>query len=234
MLGVTMADDRRVPAAAAPARAAPSGEVAACPDCDLLQRLPARLPAGARARCVRCGCLLAATPRHGHDTPLALAITAAIVYLVAMTSPLMSLSAVGRASSTTIAGGAIVMWQQGQPVTAALVLFCAVLAPGAFIAAMVAVQVAARRDPVPRWCGDLLRVGHQVQPWAMFEVMLLGILVALIKIAELATVEAGAGLYAMALLALLFPAMIVSFDPRQVWPRIAWADGSAPPGQRRR
>ena len=44
-----------------------------------------------------------------------------------------------------------------------------------------------------------------MQPWSMNEVMMLGILVALIKIAELATVEPGIGMYAVGALVVLFP-----------------------------
>ena len=63
----------------------------------------------------------------------------------------------------------------------------------------------------------------------MVEVMLLGILVALIKIAELAPVEPGIGMYAVGALVLLFPAIAVSFDPQEIWQRVEWADGEAPP-----
>ena len=63
----------------------------------------------------------------------------------------------------------------------------------------------------------------------MNEVMILGILVALIKIAELATVEPGIGMYAVGALVVLFAAIMVTFDPREVWKRIEWADGRVPP-----
>ena len=68
-----------------------------------------------------------------------------------------------------------------------------------------------------------------MQPWSMNEVMILGILVALIKIAELATVDAGIGMYAMGGLVVLFPAIALAIDEREVWERIEWADGREPP-----
>jgi paraquat-inducible protein A len=67
-----------------------------------------------------------------------------------------------------------------------------------------------------------------MQPWSMSEVMMLGILVALIKIAELATVEPGIGMYGLGGLIALFAAIMVTFHPREVWKRIEWADGSPP------
>ena len=80
-------------------------ETIACPDCDLLQTIP-ELPPGGKARCSRCACNLAIRLAEPIDLPLALTVTAAIVFIVANTSPLMSLSAVGRFASTTIIGGA--------------------------------------------------------------------------------------------------------------------------------
>jgi paraquat-inducible protein A len=56
----------------------------------------------------------------------------------------------------------------------------------------------------------------------MPEVMLLGILVALIKIAALATVIPGVGLYAMGVLVILLASIKLMFDPRQVWRRLKW------------
>jgi len=91
------------------------------------------------------------------------------------------------------------------------------------------VLLAARRPPAPHWVGEMLRGAEFMQNWSMNEVMLLGILVALIKIAELANVEAGIGMYAVGALVLIFPAIMATFDPDEIWERVEWADGSAPP-----
>lgn len=197
----------------------------ACHDCDLLQNIP-ELPVGGKARCSRCACNLAVRMAEPIDLPLALTITAAIVFIVANTSPLMSLSAVGRFASTTILGGAYDMWFLGESITAVIVAFCAVIAPGAYIIAMLTVLLGARRPPAPHWVGEMLRGAEFMQNWSMNEVMLLGILVALIKIAELANVEAGIGMYAVGTLVLLFPAIMATFDPDEIWERVQWADGS--------
>ena len=116
----------------APQQATVAPALSACPECDLLQKLPPLAP-GARLRCARCRCVLASRPPGHSDLPLALTCTAAVVYLVANLLPLMGLSVVGRSASTTIVGGAYEMWMQGQMVTAVLVAFCAVIAPGCYI-----------------------------------------------------------------------------------------------------
>src|SRR5262249_11718466 len=66
----------------------------ACPDCDLLQRLPELSP-GSKARCARCGSTLVTRPIDPIDRRLALVVAAAIVFIVAHTAPLMALG--GRA-----------------------------------------------------------------------------------------------------------------------------------------
>ncbi len=200
----------------------------ACPDCDLLQRIPP-LPPGARARCTRCDCFLAKQPAGPHDMPLALTIAALIAFVVANTSPLMDLSAVGRTASTTIAGGAYQMWLEGEPIVGVLVAFCAVIAPGGYLLFMLTLLLAAQRSSPPRWIAELLRWAHHFQVWSMLEVMMLGILVALIKIAQLATVQAGIAMYAVGALILLVPAIMVTFNPRELWQRIEWVDGEMPP-----
>jgi len=205
----------------------------ACPDCELQQSVPSLLP-GASARCARCRVTVARNPVDPIGRPLALSVAAAVVFLIANTSPLMSLSAAGREASTTILGGAQEMWTRGSEITAVMVGFCAVVAPGAFIAFMLAVLLGAKRTPAPRWVGRLLRMATLVQPWSMSEVMLLGILVALIKIAHLALVIPGIGLFAVGLLVVLLAVTASIFEPRAIWRRVVWADGSLPPALRRR
>jgi paraquat-inducible protein A len=200
----------------------------ACPDCDMLQRIP-RIPPGEKACCTRCGATLARKPIGPPELPLVLAITAAIVFVIANTMPLMDLSVLGRSSATTVAGGALEMYREGEYLTGMLVLFCAVIAPGGYIAFMLTLLLGARNDPVPVWVAAMLRWVHHFEMWSMLEVMMLGILVALIKIAQLATVHVGIGMYAVGALIMLFPAMVVTFDVRALWQRVEWDhDGESP------
>ncbi len=199
-------------------------ETVACPDCDLLQRIP-ELPPGGKASCQRCGKTLAAELPDPLDRPLALTLAAAIVFVVANTTPLMGLSAAGREATTTIIGGAQQMWLHGRELTAMAIAFCAVIAPAAYIAFLLTALLAVRRPPAPRWIGTLLRWANLMRPWSMNEVMMLGILVALIKIAQLATVIPGIGMYAVGVLVVLLSTIAVTFDAREIWRRVEWASG---------
>ena len=179
---------------------------------------------GGKAACARCGRVLAKDLTGVRDRALPLVLTAEITLLVANLYPLMELHVVGRFASTTIAGGAYEMWEQGQRLTSVLVAFCALIAPAAYLLFVMTLLLAARRSPMPSWSGEMLRwVGH-LEVWAMLEVVMLGILVALVKIAQLATVDPGIGMYAFGATILLIPAIAGSLDRREMWRRVEWMD----------
>jgi paraquat-inducible protein A len=192
-----------------------------CPHCDLLQRIP-QLQPGASARCPRCNEELWRRKEDSLQRPLALTIAAAVLYVVANTVPMLGLTAVGRESFTTVFGGALHLWSAGWKSVAVLVLFTAVVAPGLQIGMMLAILLGARRERPRRWVGTLLRYYAFVSTWSMIEVMILGVLVALIKIAEVATVIPGLALFVLGALVFLVAAIEASFDPRRVWERVQW------------
>ena len=201
-------------------------ETVACPACDLLQEVPPLAP-GAKVRCVRCSETLAEALPDPLDRTLALTLAALVALIVANTMPLMGLEAVGRTASTTIIGGAQEMWLQGRELTAVVVAFCAVVSPSVYLLCMLFLLLAVRRAPAPHWTGQLLRWAESMQPWSMNEVMLLGILVALTRIATLARVIPGIGMYAVGALIVLLAAISVSFDRTEIWRRVEWVDERA-------
>ena len=198
----------------------------ACPHCDLLQRLPDLAP-GASARCPRCDQELW---RH-HEDPLnrtlALTVAAAALYVIANSVPILGLTAVGRQASTTVFGGALQLWNDGREIVAALVLFTVVISPALQIGLMLAIVLGAHRERVPRWVGALLRHHPTTCTWSMLEVMMIGVLVALIKIADYAKVIPGVALFALAALVFILAAMQANFDPREVWDRVKWVEEGA-------
>ena len=201
--------------------------VVACPECDLLQRIPTLSPGGT-ACCPRCGYKLASFKPGSLERTTALAVAAAIAFLVTNVEPLMGLSVAGREASTTIAGGAWLMWVEGQKITALLVALFAVVAPALEIGFMLTILLLVRRPPAPRWVGTLLHWVEIAGAWSMVEVMMLGILVSLVKIAALARVVPGAGIFAAGGLIVLLAWMSSSFDPREAWSRVRWANGEDP------
>jgi paraquat-inducible protein A len=68
-----------------------------------------------------------------------------------------------------------------------------------------------------------LRLQPKVSTWSTIEVLILGVLVALIKIADYATVIPGIALFTLGALVVLLAAIQSTFDPQDVWRRVEWA-----------
>ncbi len=195
----------------------------ACPHCDLLQRLPELAP-GASARCARCDKELWRRREDSLNRTLALSLGAAVLYVIANSVPMLGLTIVGREASTTVLGGAAHLWKDGQQIVSVLVLFTAVVAPALQIGFMLAIALGALQERPPRWVATLMRHQPTTRTWSMIEVMMLGVLVALVKIADYATVIPGMALFVLWVLVFLLAGMQASFDPRQVWEKIEWAE----------
>ncbi len=195
----------------------------ACPHCDLLQRLPDLAP-GASARCPRCDNELWRRREDSLNRTLALALASAVLYVIANSVPMLGLTIVGRAASTTVLGGVETLWRDGQQIVAALVLFTVIVAPALQIGLMLIIVLGATRASAPRWVGILLRHHPTTRIWSMIEVMMLGVLVALVKIADYATVIPGVALFVLGGLVFALASMQSSFDPREVWHKIEWAE----------
>jgi paraquat-inducible protein A len=136
---------------------------------------------------------------------------------------MLTLTVVGRFNSGTVIGGVEHLIADGREVVAGIVLFTAVVAPALQIFSMLAIVIGARRARPPRWVGAMMRLNPAMRLWSMLEVMLLGVLVALVKIADYATVTPGVALYVLGALVFVLTAMQVGFDSREIWERIEWA-----------
>jgi paraquat-inducible protein A len=166
----------------------------ACQHCDLVQRLP-KLEPGASARCPRCNKELWRRREDSLNRTLALTVAAAVLYVIANSVPMLGLTIVGRDASTTVIGGTQHLWNNGQQIVAVLVLFTAVIAPALQIGLMLVIVLGAMRERAPRWVGAVLRHHPITRIWSMIEVMMVGVLVALVKIADYATVIPGIALF---------------------------------------
>ncbi|MGI9336506.1 MAG: paraquat-inducible protein A, partial [Gammaproteobacteria bacterium] len=71
----------------------------------------------------------------------------------------------------------------------------------------------------PAHAGTVYRYLRTVQPWAMVEVYMLGLLVAIVKLSQLATILYGTGLYAFVALMIAMAAADAAIEPREVWQR---------------
>jgi paraquat-inducible protein A len=186
-----------------------------CRDCDTVYRaIPLRR--GDVALCRRCEAVLA---RHfGADTEsgLALVIAAAIFFVIANLTPVLSIEVAGVRTEANI-WFAVRSLQQGWISLAAFGLaFTTLLIPGVQIALLLWVLVFARAGLRPPGFGPVMKLLHRMRPWSMTEVFLLGALVAIAKLANWVPITAGAGIWAMAALTMIL-ALLGRCDPASWW-----------------
>jgi paraquat-inducible protein A len=186
-----------------------------CEQCGLAHRW--QVPAEAAvARCTRCDAVLGRSHRLSIDSILALTVAAAAVYLVAINTPLMTLSLRGSAESATLPEAIALAWQAGQEIVAVVAAVTALLAPAAFIALRLYVLFplsVGKKAPGFAWCVRLL---HQAGRWNMIEVFTIGVLLSLVRLAGLAEASPGPALFALGAVTVLFAA-IESAGLKHLW-----------------
>ena len=187
-----------------------------CHDCALLVRPPED---GHHGRCPRC---LAPVHRRKTDSiarTWALVVAAVILYVPANVFPVMTVTSLGKTQSDTILSGVIFLLHHGMWPLAALIFFASVFVPllKLVVMAYLALSVQLRSTWRPAERTRLYHVTEAVGRWSMVDIYVVTILVALVKLGNLATIQAGAG-------AVFFGAVVVvtmfaaeSFDPRLIW-----------------
>ncbi len=190
----------------------------ACPRCGLVQVVPP-VPPGRSAICPRCG---AAVERHlkaSLDRTAALALSALILFLPANLMPLITIQRFGVRSEATAWQGVTELWRTGSWGVAALVFMASLAVPLTKLLGLFWLCAAAGRPDGARERARLHRVLESIGPWAMLDVFLLAVLVAVVKLGDLATVEPGPGIVAYAGMVVCSVLASASFDPRLVWAR---------------
>lgn len=193
-------------------------EMIACHECDLLQRVGWVPPRGA-ARCIRCGGLLF---RHRPDSLqrcLALALAALLLFIMANSAPILTFKFEGQAEATTLITGIHALYNQGMWELSLVVLLTSVLIPLTQICGLLYILLPLNLRRVPWKASALFRLILRLQPWAMTEVFLLGILIAIVKLAKMASIVPGASLYAFGALIVVLAASSANLDPHEVWHR---------------
>lgn len=196
-----------------------SPRLVACHDCDYLLRLP-RIAPGQAARCPRCNALLARPVGRTIERTCALVTAALVLFVAANAFPLLTLKIQGTFIEATILSGCRTLWNQDKGSLAVLVFLTTIAAPLAHMLALL--YVLAPLGMGYRMVGAvrLFRVLGHVRTWSMAEVFMLGVLVSLVKLADMAEIVPGIALWSLALLIPVLTASLVTLDPDAVWERL--------------
>ena len=191
----------------------------ACHSCDLVHRRP-QVPPGGAAHCCRCGGVLVRHKRNSLDRTIALALAGMVLFIVANSFPFLSFRMQGQVTETTLMTGIRDLWAQGMTAISLLVLLTTVLAPLFQLSTLLYLLVPLKLRSRPPALALVFRFLRRIQAWSMMEVFMLGILVAVVKLADMAEIVPGIALWSFALLILVLAGAIASFDPDVVWEQV--------------
>lgn len=188
----------------------------ACPECDLLLKQTKAAP-GDKAHCPRCGFLLQRPHKHSIERTLALAIAGLVLIVPANLLPMLAVKILGKAQEGTLWSGVSALLTEGMWVVALMVLLSSVALPfiNLILAFLVSFHLFANKfnRHIMAW----MRWYQHLFEWAMIEVYALGIIVACVKLSDMADIKFGLGLYAFIGLLIINTLLANEFDSYTFW-----------------
>ena len=200
----------------------------ACHECDLLQQ-EVSLPSGGKAVCSRCGATLYVRRRDTIERTLALILAAAILFVIGNAYPVVTMEIQGQRTEALVWQGAWRLYQEGEPLVGGIVFLTAFVFPLIQIVGLLAILIPVRLALTPRYLVPVFRMVSEASPWSMVEVFMLGVLVSLVKLAHMATVVPGAGMWAFFALIIVLASATSILDPHDVWARLEPAKANGDP-----
>ena len=186
-----------------------------CGQCGMVHRWRPLAPASV-ARCARCEAILGRGHRLSLPQLLALTITAAVLFLIGISSDVLALDMRGVQRATTLPGAIAAMWDEGEASVAVLTAVTALIAPALFIGLRLYVLLPLAAGRLPRGFAVCVRLIRQAGRWNMIEVFSIGTLLSLVRLVSLADAAPQAGLFALGATMVLLAA-IESAGLKHLW-----------------
>jgi paraquat-inducible protein A len=173
----------------------PSASQLTCPLCGQGHQ-PIPLAPGERALCRRCDTVLARGSRFGRDATLIFTLTGLILSVPALLLPFITAGKFGQERGGLLFTGVDGLWNNGMPVLGIWVLLCGAVVPILLLVILAGGLLRERLGWSPGPNGFLSNSAHAMSYWAIPEVQVLSVLVALMKLGSLVNVTIGFGFWA--------------------------------------
>lgn len=198
----------------------PLERLVACHECDLLMHKP-DIGVGQGVQCPRCGFELYSLRHQFDKRSLALVLTALMLYIPANFLPIMQLNLLGRTSQDTIWSGVVGLYESGMQGIALVVFLCSMGIPLVKLLCQLCVLLSIHFRYGRAYGMLLYRIYHHLREWGMLEVYMMGILVSVVKLADMADMSLGVGLVCFIGLLLVQVWLEITMSPHQVWSALA-------------
>jgi len=165
-----------------------------CPLCGQ-DHQPIPLAPGERALCLRCDTVLGRGSRFGGDGTLVFALTGLILAVPALFLPFITVGKFGQERGGVLLTGVEGLWDHHMPLLAIWVLLCGAVVPITLLGLLAAGLLRTRLGWSHGPSEVLSHAAHAMSYWAIPEVHVLAVLVALMKLGSLVNVTIGAGFW---------------------------------------
>lgn len=187
----------------------------ACQHCATLhERAP--LTPGATATCVRCGYALYRASTISLNGWIALVLGALLVFVIANSFPIVTLRIGGLTTHASLPGALYLTWQQGHKMLAVMTGMFSFWMPLTQLLFLLWALLAIRSRRLPGDFAYGMRLLEHAVRWSMVPVLMLGILVALVKFAGMASVRLEPGIWAFVVLTFLLTGLS-RMTARRLW-----------------
>jgi paraquat-inducible protein A len=191
-------------------------EYVTCHECDLVNRV-GELGQRQRAKCSRCGATLVRSTPEGIERALLLSVTALILLAIAVIYPILTFKLQGHEQRASILSGILTLNEQGFWELAVVVFLCSIALPAARILAGIYLFLPLHLGVRPWGFERIFPAFQRLAPWAMTEVYLLSLIVAYVKLVDLATIVIGAASFAFMGLLVVTTWLSSCVDSHVIW-----------------
>lgn len=196
----------------------------ACPDCDLIQTIPL-LSDNQVANCIRCNATLFKQQKNSINRSLAFALTGLILFIISNLFPLLSLKAIGLTQDSSLLSTAFTLLKADYLVLSFIILLTTFIFPATTLIGTIYILIQIKTNRINAYTAPLFRFLRSTDAWGMLEIFLLAILVAMVKLGDVADVIYGVSLYSFCLLILSLSLLSYSLNPHDVWNKLRDANG---------
>ena len=177
-----------------------------CHHCGVLYRRPVLAPEE-WATCIRCSTTLESYSVFSAGAWLAVLIATVITFTLANAFPVATLFVQGAGQAASFMDAVIVTWEVGYPEVAALTFAAGFFLPACHLGLLIWIFGPMAFGRLPLFFETAIHWVDRLKPWCMVPVFLMGVLVAVVKLAGLASLTPGIGLFATAITAVLITAL---------------------------
>lgn len=192
----------------------------ACSQCGHVYDMP-ECAVGEQMQCVYCEHVILERHPNWETKVLALTVTGLVLFLLANIFPFLGLEQAGQSQQSNLISGVQALILREEFLLAALIFLTIFLFPLLELLGLTYIITFRMLRIKAPYLGQTLRLLKMSEPWSMLEIFLIGVLISSVKLAGMASLVPGIGLYAFLGLVVALLAAHQYIDRYEMW---AWLE----------